>query len=230
MEISSRLLKISSLVDCCDCLADIGTDHAYIPIFLISNCICKRAIASDIGRGPLDKALKNVTQEGFNDKIECRLGGGFSTISPFEAQAAIIAGMGGNLIRDIIDSGMDVFKSLDYCIIQPVQNPEVVRGYIYEKGFKIIDEELVLEDNKFYEIIKIAYDTNVKQVDEIYLEVGKKLVEKKHILLNQFLMYKLDKYNSIKNRLIDNTINTLSRKEEVIQKIQAIEELLNQWS
>lgn len=227
MELSLRLYKIASMVDKCDCLADIGTDHAYIPIFLIKEGKCNRAIASDINEGPLKKAQTNIDEEDLNDKIECRLGGGFKTIKPFETNVAIIAGMGGNLIRDIINENIEVFQNMEYCILQPVQNPEVLREYIYSMGFTIIDEELIIEDSKFYEVIKLKFSNNMMQVDPIYYEVGKKLVEKNHSLLKEFINYKLDKYNSINTKLTDNSYNSRARKIEVINKINDLKGLLN---
>lgn len=226
MELSSRLLTITSMVEKCECLADIGTDHAYIPIALLKENICHKAIASDINEGPIKKALINIRQEGLTEKIECRLGGGFKTIKPFDADAAVIAGMGGNLIRDIINDDMEVFKSLQYCITQPVQNPEVLREYIYNMGFTILDEELVFEDNKFYEIIKVKFSNNILEIDPIYYEVGKMLFDKRHYLLKDFINYKLEKYNSINKKLYDNSYNSQRRKVEVENKIKDLKGLL----
>jgi tRNA (adenine22-N1)-methyltransferase len=226
MELSTRLLTIASLVEKCECIADIGTDHAYIPILLIKEGKCVRAIASDINEGPLKKALINIKAEGLNDKIECRLGGGFKTIMPFDINAAIIAGMGGNLIRDIINNDTEVFKSLEYCVAQPVQNPEVLRQYIYNMGYTIIDEELAFEDNKFYEIIKLRFSNNIEPIEPIFYEVGKRLFDKRHYLLVDFINYKIDKYNSINNKLIDNRINTQGKKTEIINKIHELKGLL----
>jgi tRNA (adenine22-N1)-methyltransferase len=227
MELSSRLLKVASMVDKCECLADIGTDHAYIPIFLIKEGRCNNAIASDINEGPINKAVNNITQEGLGEKIECRLGGGFKTIKPFETNVAIIAGMGGNLIRDIINENIEVFQNLECCVVQPVQNPEVLRKYIYNKGFTIIDEEIVIEDNKFYEIIKLKFGNKVQQIESIYYEVAKKLFDKNHYLLRDFINFKIDKYNSINVRLTDNSLNSQTRKAEVINKINDLKGLLN---
>lgn len=227
MELSLRLLKIASMVEPCECLADIGTDHAYIPIWLIKNEICKRAVASDINEGPIKKAEKNIAEEGLTKKIECRLGAGLNTIKPYEADTAVVAGMGGNLIRDIINNDIEVFKSLGCCIAQPVQNPEVFRQYIYNIGFTIIDEELVFEDNKFYEIIKLKFEKVKEKVEPIYYEVGKKLLDKRHYLLKDFINYKLEKYNSINNKLIDNSVNSQIRKTEVINKIKDLKGLLD---
>lgn len=229
MEISLRLKTIASMVDKCECVADIGTDHGYIPMYLIKNNVCDRAIASDINKGPVEKARFNIRIEGLEDKIDCRLGGGLSTLKKGEAQGIVIAGMGGNLIRDIIEEKLNIFKEAEFIILQPVQNPEVLREYIYTKGYKIIDEELCIDEDKFYEIIKIKYDKNIKNVDSIFYEVGEKLLEKKHPLIKDFIEYKLQRYIKIVENIKDNTELAEKRKIEVKNKIKRLEGLLSEF-
>lgn len=226
MELSLRLKTIASMVDKCECVADIGTDHGYIPIYLIKNGVCKRAIASDINKGPVEKAKFNVRIEDLQDKVDCRLGGGLSTLKQGEAQGVVIAGMGGNLIRDIIEENMHIFKEAEFVILQPVQNPEVLREYIYSKGYKIIDEELCIDENKFYEIIKIKYDNNIQSVDSMFYEVGEKLLSKKHPLVKEFIEYKIQRAEKIFHSIKDNTELAQKRKVELKENIKSLEELL----
>ncbi len=228
MELGIRLKKIASLVEVCEKMADIGTDHAYIPIYLIKKEICRYAVASDINKGPVEKAKKNVHSEKLQDKIECRLGGGLSTIKPYEVQTVVIAGMGGNLIRDIIEEGLEVFKTLKSCILQPVQNPEILREYIYSHGFEILQEELCIEDDKFYEIIKIRYNNKPTAINPIYYEISKKLIEDSHPLMKQYISSKIEKYYKIYNNLTENTENANNRKSGLKIKIDKLKELLEQ--
>lgn len=226
MNISTRLKTIANMVDKCGVVADIGTDHAYLPIYLIKQGICKEAIASDINKGPVERASENVRREGLDSKICCKLGSGFNTLKPGDADCAIIAGMGGNLIRDIIEDKKEVFENLNYAIFQPVQNPEVLRQYIYDKGFEVIDEELCIDDNKFYEIIKVRYSEKPRDVEDIYYEIGEKLVEKKHALLNKYIEYKLEKYNNIIKYISEDTELAEKRKQDIWDKIKKLEDLL----
>lgn len=226
MELSLRLKTIASMVDECECVADIGTDHGYIPIYLIKSGVCKKAIASDINKGPVEKVKFNVGIEDLQDKVDCRLGGGLSTLKKGEAQGIVIAGMGGNLIRDIIEEKIDIFKNAEFAILQPVQNPEVLREYIYAKGYKIIDEELCIDENKFYEIIKIKYDNNIQAVDTIFYEVGEKLLSKNHPLVKDYIEYKIERCEKIFNNIKDNTDLAQKRKVELREKIKRLEELL----
>ncbi|MEA4826324.1 tRNA (adenine(22)-N(1))-methyltransferase [Clostridium sp. JNZ J1-5] len=226
MNISTRLKTIASLVDKCDKIADIGTDHGYLPIFLIQNGVCKEAIASDINRGPVERAKDNIIREKLDRVISCRLGPGFTTIEPFEVDGAIIAGMGGNLIRDIIEEKKDVFKSLKFLILQPVQNPDILREYLYKSGYSILDEELCLDEGKYYEIIKVKYGTNIQVVDSIYYEISKKLIEKKHPLIKDYINYKIEKYSNILGYISEDTELADNRKAELNEKIKKLEEIL----
>ncbi|CAG7840098.1 SAM-dependent methyltransferase [Clostridium novyi B str. ATCC 27606] len=226
MNISLRLKTIAFLVDKCESICDIGTDHAYLPIYLIEKSLCNNAIASDINKGPVEKAKANIKKEGLSNKIICRLGAGLKTIKPNEVDAAIIAGMGGNLIRDIIEESKDVFKNLDYCILQPVQNPDILRKYIYESGYDILDEELCIDEGKYYEIIKIKYNDKYKEVDDIYYEVSKKLIDKKHPLIKDYINFKIDKYKNIVKYIKDNTELAIIRKSQLNNNIIKLEELI----
>lgn len=226
MNLSLRLKSICNMVDKCNCIGDIGTDHAYIPVYLVKNNVCKTAIASDINIGPIKKAADNIRFYGLQDKIDCRLGSGLNTIKVGEVDEIIIAGMGGNLIRDIIDSDIEVFKNSKYFILQPVQNSEILRKYIYNIGFDIVDEDLCIDENVFYEIIKIRYNNFIRKTDDIFYEVGKKLIEKNHPLIKLFIYNKIHKYDKIISYIKENTVLAKKRKYDLEEKIIKLQELI----
>lgn len=223
MDISVRLKCIEKLIEECNILADIGTDHAYLPIYLVKNNVCKKAIASDINIGPVKKAKRNISLEKMDKNIECRLGGGLSVLKPYEAQVIVIAGMGGNLIKDIIKDGIDVFKSSEYAVLQPVQNPEVLRKYLYESGFFIIDEELCIDENKFYEVMKVRYDNKPQQLNEIDYEISKILFNKKHYLLKKYICLKIKKYGKIFSNINSTSMLAQEKKAYLQDKIKKLE-------
>ena len=228
MDLNSRLLCIASIVDNCECVIDVGTDHGYIPIYLVKSGVCSRAIASDINKGPLEKASINISLEGFSDRIQCRRGSGLATVSRGEVQGAVIAGMGGNLIRDIIEADLPVFKELEFAVLQPVQNPEVLRKSIYEKGYEIIDEELCISEDKFYEIIKVRYGNEHYRLEEFDYEISPVLLRKKHPLLREFLEFKLNKYYKISQSIQEDAGEAASeRRVEVLKRISRLEELIS---
>ena len=133
-------------------IADIGTDHAYIPIFLAEKNLADRVIATDINEGPLSIARANIEKKGLGNKIETRLSGGLSVIRAGEADDIIIAGMGGILISEIIDRDIDTAKQ-SRLILQPMNAQYELRKYLLSHGFKITGEDLAVEGFKVYNII-----------------------------------------------------------------------------
>jgi tRNA (adenine22-N1)-methyltransferase len=224
MELSIRLKAIASMVEKCTNVVDVGTDHGYVPIYLVKNEVIESAIASDINKGPVEKAKKNVLNNNLSHMINCRLGSGLSTISRGEVQVAIIAGMGGNLIRDILEADLEVVKQLEYMILQPVQNAEILREYLYNIGYDILDEEICYEDDKFYEIIKAKYNTKSVILDSINYEISKVLLDKKNPVMKKFIEFKLQKYTKIYQNLNVSTISSKTRKQQLYKIITALKE------
>ena len=224
MELSNRLKFIVHHIKDCSNIADIGTDHGYIPIYTVKTGICKSAIATDINRDPVKKARINVDCEGLSDKIQVRLGGGFKPIVRNEVEASVIAGMGGNLIRDILEEDMDITKSFKFLILQPAQNPEVLREYLYKNNYEIICEDLCLDEGIYYELFKVRKSKNIENedVESIYYEIPKKLIEEKHTLMSGYLQSKYDKYTKILGFIKDDTESAKFRKEELLNKIKLI--------
>lgn len=191
MILSERLRAIAQLVPNSHTLADIGTDHGYIPLYLIQQRRIQHAIAADISPGSLDKARQLIRQHRLEHCIETRLGNGLSVLAPGEADIILIAGMGGVLIRNMIDKEEEVARSAAALILQPMIGQEELRRWLLQNGYGITDEELVKEGRRIYQIIVAIPDTNALAYDnEIFYEIGLKLVEKNHPLLKEWLMKK----------------------------------------
>ncbi len=154
--LNPRLFKIASLLEPCRCLADIGTDHGYIPIYALSKGICKKAIASDINPGPLARAKEHAKQTNLTDKLDLRLGGGLSTLKEGEADTIVIAGMGGLLIAEILDNSPEIVKGASTLILQPMTAQTELREYLSKGGYTLEKEYLVNEDEKIYNIFKVT--------------------------------------------------------------------------
>lgn len=229
MIISRRLKLISDLVENVNSIVDVGTDHGYVVIDLINSGKLERAIASDINKGPVERAKKNILDYNLSDRIECRLGGGLKTVVPGEVEAAVIAGMGGNLIRDILLESKDVFKKLKYVIVQPVQNPEVLREYIYKSGWNLEDEWIIYDEEKYYEIFKISYGNEIKNIDTIYYEISEILLNKKDLVYKDYLSHKISKYLRVYEGLNEETENSRARRRELKGKIDALEKALKSF-
>ena len=134
--------------------ADIGTDHGFVPVYLIKGDISPRALAVDVSEGSLLKAQELVARMGLEDRIECRLSDGFQKIEPYEVDCAIIAGMGGILMSNILESGAAVLESLKEIIVSPHRDAPLVRTVLEEHGFRIVSDEVIEDKNKKYTVIK----------------------------------------------------------------------------
>ena len=229
MELSKRLKRIAEHVDKCESVADIGTDHGYIPIYLVKEGICKKAIASDINKGPIEKAKVNVAFEGVSNKVKCLLGPGLNSLKVGEVNGVILAGMGGNLTRDILLADMDKVKKYDFIILQPAQNPEVLREFLYKNDYEIIDEDLIKDEGRFYELFKVKYNENSEKLvfeDELYYEVSSLLIEKNHPLFKEFIEEKINKCETILSFIKEDTEAAKKRKSDLEEKINKLKGML----
>ena len=173
MELSTRLQAVADFVTAGYKLADIGTDHAYIPIALVEQNRIPGAIAMDINEGPLQRAGEHIAENKMEKKIEIRLSNGFSALKKGEAESAVIAGMGGGLMIRILTEGEQIAKSLKECILQPQSEIERVRRFLLEEGYDILDENMVKDDGKYYTILKVC--PLKKTSDKEELKSGKEI-------------------------------------------------------
>lgn len=228
--LSGRLSKILEKIPSCDIIADIGTDHGYIPLEAIKSNKCNKAIASDVSKGSLEKAINQVNISKLNQVIDTRLGSGLKILKEDEADVVIIAGMGGILIEEILKE--DYHKKFKVknptMIFQPVQFPERLRKYLIENSFEIIDEDLVEDDKIIYNIIvsKKRLAEKVNNWDEMDFEFGKINIEKKHPLLLKLIDRKINEQEKIIHRLKNaEGENISSRLEEVETLLYKFKEL-----
>lgn len=229
MELSIRLNSIIKQVNKCNSIIDVGTDHGYVPIFLVKQGVCEKAIASDINKGPIEKARINISFEGLSSKIECRHGGGLKTVRKGEVQAAIIAGMGGNLTMDILLDDIEKIKLYDFLILQPAQNPEILREFLYSGNFDILDEDLILEDGNYYELFKVKYNKDnvgIKFEDSINYEISPILRKKNHGEIEGYIKNKIEKNENILTYIKEDSESAKLRKEILSDKISKLREMI----
>ena len=188
MQLSPRLQKIASLVPPCSVLADIGTDHGYIPLFCLENGKAKNVIATDINEKPLKRAETNIKSHGFSSFADFRLCNGLDALSEGEADVIVIAGMGGPLICDILKNGKDAIADSTLLLIQPMIAPIELRTYLYSDGFNILNEYVVREEDKFYNIMAVQKG-HANPTDEL-LYIGKNLYKNSPDVFESYLDYK----------------------------------------
>jgi tRNA (adenine22-N1)-methyltransferase len=221
MKLSQRLQAIANLVPNNSIVADIGTDHGYIPAYLIQNNISKKIIGTDISKGSLEKIIDYIKELGIEHKVDTRLGDGLEVIRPYEIDTVIIAGMGGLLIRDILEKDKKVSDSIVDFILQPMVASKELRQYLIENKFEIIKEDLVKEENKYYEIIHARKGLSFVE-REIYYEISQLLIKEGHPLLKEFIKEKIAATKKIMEEIKD--INSEKSQERYLELKNSLEE------
>lgn len=191
ISLKGRLLQIAEMVDRCDCLADIGTDHAYIPVYLIQAGISKKVIATDIKKEPLEKAKINIDKYNLAGLIELRPGDGLKPINDGECDTFVIAGMGGFLISEILRESLEKVKKAKSVIMQPMYTEEVLRKYLLANGFNISTEVLVRDEGRIYVVMKANYDGIRRTEKPLYCHIGRPLYNNRDPLLKTYLERKI---------------------------------------
>lgn len=186
------------------CVADVGCDHAFVSMACVERKLADHVIAMDVRKGPLSIADHNITEYGFEKSVETRLSNGFERLEIGEADWAIIAGMGGNLMRQILIDGESHLKHGIGLVLQPQSEQDVVRSYLQTSGYIIVDERFLIEDEKFYTIIKAKKDVeNNRGMDMAELLYGPVLIRKKDPLLLRFVELEYEKKKAIYEALKD---------------------------
>ena len=153
--------------------ADIGTDHAYLPAWLVSNGVCPSALACDLRKGPLDNAKKTVELYGVADKITLRLSDGFDKIEADEADDFIMCGMGGTLMAELVARTNWLKNPEKLLILQPQSHAEDIRNYLIKNGFEILKEDACTDGGKLYCAFCARWSGEIKEYPEAYAYYGK---------------------------------------------------------
>ncbi len=180
INLDNRLKQCAEFVSGKGCAVDVGTDHAYLAVHLISSGICKKVIACDLREGPLQSAKEHILGEGLQDKIKTALSDGLDNIPPDGVSDIIIAGMGGELIAKIISRAEWIRKNKINLILQPMTKANDLRKFLFENGFNIKCEKAVRSESFIYSVINAEYSetSNTYEDYEIYtggLDFGNEL-------------------------------------------------------
>lgn len=237
MELSKRLTAVADLVTADSKIADIGTDHAYIPIWLVQKGRIPFAIAMDVNVGPLERAQIHVKQNCLEEQIELRLSNGFESLKPGEVDAAVIAGMGGGLLIRILQEGMDIVCTLKECILQPQSEIEKVRAFLLEEGFFFLGEDMVEEDGKYYPMMKVRPPQgrcgarNEPDWNETELRYGKLLLRERNPVLREYLRREICIRTGILDRLKDrNSPDVQRRIAELEEELKIAEKGMDHYA
>lgn len=205
------------------CVADVGCDHAFVSMACVECKLADHVIAMDMRKGPLSIADHNITEYGFEKSVETRLSNGFERLEIGEADWAIIAGMGGNLMRQILIDGESHLKHGIGLVLQPQSEQDVVRSYLQTSGYIIVDERFLIEDEKFYTIIKAKKDVgNNRKMDMAELLYGPVLIRKKDPLLLRFVELEYEKKKAIYEALKDQDTESARKRCAQLEHMLAL--------
>lgn len=214
--LSVRLQAVADMVTPNNVIADIGTDHGYVPIYLIKNNICPYAYAMDINEGPIMRAANNIKEEGLEDKIEAIQSDGMEKLTPGMTDTVVIAGMGGDLIINILKASKvnDMLKEL---VLSPHKNADMVREHIINMGWHIIGEDMVFDMGKFYNIIKAVPGKEKDSYDGIEMVYGRCLLNKKSRVLKEYLEKEYEKFSSIIQTMKEHNSKNIEEIERILE-------------
>ena len=214
-------------------MADIGTDHGYLPIYLVQEGIAPSAIAMDLRKCPLDKAKKHICDNCLEDRIQTRLSDGLEKLSENEADIITICGMGGRLIADIVTRGMNVITRNTTLIVSPQSEVGDFRHFLVSQGLVVDEEQMLKEDGKYYFIIKCRKsDENVySEYSETQYQYGWKLLESKDKTLYEYLIKEKETNEGISNSLKKDESNPTVklRLQQLSQKNNIIMDALSYY-
>ncbi len=228
MDLSKRLSAVAGLVTEGASVADVGTDHGYVPIYLIERGISPKALALDIKEGPLERARTHIEAYGLADRIETRLSDGLKNVAPGEVDVMVAAGMGGKLVIKIMEEGKEVLGSLQFWILQPQSEIEKVRRYINGNGMRIAAEDMVVEDGKYYPVMKVMRGEE-EPYEEWEYRYGKRLLEGTHPVLRSYLIREVHIKETILGQLRgqEKTKRTAERVRELGQGLSCAKRALS---
>lgn len=237
IELSKRMQSVADMIQPCDAVGDIGCDHAFVSIYLVEQHRAKRVIASDVRRGPIAIAKRNIEAMNLSDQIEIRMGDGLDTIVPGGVNAVVLAGMGGMLMIDILERGEEVVTRCDQLVLQPQSDIEKVRRYLAEKGYHLADEQMLIDAGKYYNLLDVRvhemvqkdeYDCSRLTDDWCYM-YGGSLLRKKDPVLRSWLVKRRDTTAGLINSLSGkNTENAAKRLKTVKAEQKTICAVLKQ--
>ena len=230
MNIGDRLEAIGKLVPQGCVLADIGTDHAYLPVWLLEQGKIASAIAGDIAEGPCLAAKNTVSMHGMKGKVEVRLGSGLKVLQAGEADCIAIAGMGASTMIEILEADMPLAVEAKRLVLQPMAGAASLRKWLIQNGWCIVAEDLVADGRHLYEIMAVERGKSEAFSDAV-LEIGPSLIEAKHLLLAQQFARQINNYKKLLANMGKSEQARASEKyiawEKLVQELEALADACN---
>lgn len=226
-KLSKRLEKVASFVPENSIVADIGSDHAYLPCYLVLNKIAKGAIAGEVVKGPYESACHEVQSEGLQSQITVRLADGLQAIYPEDCVTVItIAGMGGPLIASILEKEVGRLAGVKRLILQPNIHAIAIREWASKNNWKIINEEILKEDDKIYEVLVLEPGKETLTTEALLL--GPVLIQQQNEVFKEKWNHEIEQWLNVLKALekAEQTKEILAKKKELQHRIHMVKEVL----
>jgi len=226
-KLSKRLEAVASFVPTGAVVADIGSDHAYLPCYLVHNGVVKKAIAGEVVKGPFESAIRQVKLEGLEKNITVRLADGLKAIEEQDKVDTItIAGMGGPLIVSILEKVPEALNTVTRLILQPNIHAKVIREWAIRNHWAILDEVILKEDEKIYEILVLQ--RGEMQLSEQEILLGNHLLNKKSDIFIEKWSKEIENWKRILTSIeqAEDTNEIVKKREEVTHLIKLVEEAI----
>ncbi len=175
--LGNRLALCASLVRRGTALADVGTDHAYLPVWLAKQGLVRSAVAADLRPGPLGRARANIERYGVSSVVSARLSDGLEQIEPCEAEDIVIAGMGGLMMVHILEQAPWLREPDRRLILQPMTKAEELRAYLAREGYSVLREQAVEEEGHVYAVMQVSFGPRQPQENELFCTIGRMTAE-----------------------------------------------------
>ena len=255
LKLSERLQAVAAMVTEGGVVCDVGCDHGFVPVCLVKSGISPKVIAMDINEGPLQAAREHIGEYLLADYIETRLSDGVAALGTGEADTLICGGMGGRLIKRIMEEGKEKIRQMREVILQPQSEIAMVREYLRKEGYAVADEKMVLEEGKYYPVIKALPVFSVQEDWEkkdggrreeadsaepeqggepedagwrkIEDKYGPVVLNKKDPVLEDYLRREYSLCMQIMENLRENGRETEGRQEEIADRIRGVEAALS---
>jgi len=229
IELPARLQAVADYIPPGKTVADIGTDHALLPVYLVAWGVAPRVIAVEKAPGPLEAARQAVAGSDLGELIDIRAGDGLAPVAPGEAEVLVLAGMGGRNITAILGAAPEVLETVETLVLQPQEPVAPARRWLVENGFRISAENLILDAGRLYPVIQ-AVRGRSEPLDDLLLEVGPVLVARKHPFLGRYLALIRARYEKILDGLGKSGREELDERRAAararLEQLEALEKCL----
>ncbi len=220
VELSARMQALADMVSRGRVVCDVGCDHGWVSIYLVQQGIASKVYAMDVGIGPLERAKEHIRSYNLEKYIDPRLSDGLASLQVGEADCMVCAGMGGPLMMKILTEGREKVRAMKEIILQPQSEIARFRAFLRQEGYKIVREDMVLEEGKYYPMMKVVpvdfVTVEIAEEQSIFDTYGELLLKEKHPVLQSYIDRSLEQAKELLQHLAkQETIRAEERMVEI---------------